>query len=355
MSLDQHRSLSCSEQATHFCPELASWVREARINADADRRRGFPASSLQELSVLEYRTDIHRAHPLEYFVALACCDLTTAFIMTQRHAAIRRLESSRNPRCASEWLPEILSGRAFATVGISQLTTSRRHWKVPPVTLRWEGDVGTLEGEIPWVTGAPFAKHIVAGAVDAIEPKAQYLVMLELPASGVLPGPGMQLLALTESCTDGVRLSCALVDRSKVLHGPHEDVMTASNSGGAGGLQTSALAIGLAASAIDYIADESTRRPSLADHALHLQEQWQVLYRALLDPSASREANRLRKGANDLAMAAAHAALSSAKGAGFVEGHPVGRWCQESLFFLVWSCPPMVSDAHLCSFSGWRA
>lgn len=355
MSLDQHRSLQCSDLATHFCPELASWVREARGTAGADQQLGFPASSLQALSELEYRTEIHRTHPLEYFVAMACGDLTTAFIMTQRHAAIRRLESSQNPRCASEWLPEILSGRAFATVGISQLTTSRRHWTVPPVTLHWEGAVGTLDGEIPWVTGAPFAKHIVTGAVDAVDTNAQYLVMLELPSSGVQPGPGMQLVALTKSCTDGVRLSRAVIDRSMVLHGPHEDVMTASNSGGAGGLQTSALAIGLAASAIDYIADESTRRPSLADHVLHLREQWRDLYRALLDPSASLEANRLRKGANDLALDATHAALSTAKGAGFVEGHPVGRWCQESLFFLVWSCPPMVADAHLCSFSGWQA
>ena len=40
--------------------------------------------------------------------------------------------------------------------------------------------------------------------------------------------------------------------------------------------------------------------------------------------------------------------MIAAKGAGFVEGHPVGRWCREALFFLVWSCPQQVAEAGLC-------
>jgi alkylation response protein AidB-like acyl-CoA dehydrogenase len=178
--------------------------------------------------------------------------------------------------------------------------------------------------------------------------------MLELPSPGIHPGPGMQLVALTSSCTDVVDLHDARIKRQDILHGPHPNVMAASNTGGAGGLQTSALALGLAARAIEYLAAESVQRPGLSDHVARLQRQWSELYTNLIASSPALDANQLRKGANDLALSATHAALSAAKGAGFVEGHPVGRWCQEALFFLVWSCPQVVSDAHLCTFSGWQ-
>jgi hypothetical protein len=45
-------------------------------------------------------------------------------------------------------------------------------------------------------------------------------------------------------------------------------------------------------------------------------------------------------------------ALAAAKGAGYVAGHPAGRWCREALFFLVWSCPQPVLSAHLCELAG---
>lgn len=61
---------------------------------------------------------------------------------------------------------------------------------------------------------------------------------------------------------------------------------------------------------------------------------------------------QLRTDANSLVLRATQAALVSAKGAGYVKGHPVGRWCQEALFFLVWSCPQSVLDANLCELAG---
>ena len=49
---------------------------------------------------------------------------------------------------------------------------------------------------------------------------------------------------------------------------------------------------------------------------------------------------------------AAQAALTAAKGAGFVRGHPAERLARESLFFLVWSCPQAGSGAVLCELAG---
>jgi alkylation response protein AidB-like acyl-CoA dehydrogenase len=62
--------------------------------------------------------------------------------------------------------------------------------------------------------------------------------------------------------------------------------------------------------------------------------------------------NELRQRANSLALRASQAALAAAKGAGYVAGHPAGRWCREALFFLVWSCPQPVLQANLCELAG---
>ena len=59
----------------------------------------------------------------------------------------------------------------------------------------------------------------------------------------------------------------------------------------------------------------------------------------------------LRANANSLVMRCTQAAMIAAKGAGFVKGHPVGRWCSEALFFLVWSCPQTVAEANLCQLT----
>ena len=62
--------------------------------------------------------------------------------------------------------------------------------------------------------------------------------------------------------------------------------------------------------------------------------------------------DELRTRANSLALRSTQAALAAAKGAGFVAGHPAGRWCREALFFLVWSCPQSVVAANLCELAG---
>ena len=68
-----------------------------------------------------------------------------------------------------------------------------------------------------------------------------------------------------------------------------------------------------------------------------------------VDPA---ERDRLRGAANGLVMRAAQAAVTAAKGAGFVAGHPAERLARESFFFLVWSCPQAVAAATLCELAG---
>src|SRR5262249_6645199 len=53
--------------------------------------------------------------------------LTTTFLLSQREAAVRRLRDSNNEAIRRELLPALAEGRTLATVGLSQLTTSRQH------------------------------------------------------------------------------------------------------------------------------------------------------------------------------------------------------------------------------------
>jgi alkylation response protein AidB-like acyl-CoA dehydrogenase len=168
----------------------------------------------------------------------------------------------------------------------------------------------------------------------------------------------MELIALTSSCTDRIDFDGVRVTREDILHGPSDNVMAASHAGGAGGLHTSALAMGLAASAIDYLYEEAMVRPSLRLYADKLIGNWLKLLDELdaledgVTGSASLfDPNSMRKMANDLALHSTQSAMAVAKGAGFMRDHPVGRWCSEALFFLVWSCPQGVAEAHLCSMT----
>ena len=98
-------------------------------------------------------------------------------------------------------------------------------------------------------------------------------------------------------------------------------------------------------------------RPELRATADKWVQIWRAQWNQLLQFASGDATGDLvlfRKGANDLALQATQSALAAAKGAGFVEDHEVGRWCCEALFFLVWSCPQAVIDAHLCSLSEVR-
>jgi alkylation response protein AidB-like acyl-CoA dehydrogenase len=210
-----------------------------------------------------------------------------------------------------------------------------------------------LDGMSPWVTGAAHASVIVVGATLAEGREILAAVPMDLP--GIRPGPGIDLVALSSSCTDRVEFDQVRIDESMLLAGPIENVMSSGTGGTTGGLQTSTLAIGLAQAAIGFLADEADRRADLTAAADELSREVAALQQQLLQAAAGQpgcDTSQIRGAANRLVLRATQAALTAAKGAGYVEGHPVGRWCREALFFLVWSCPQPVSQAHLCELAG---
>ena len=210
-----------------------------------------------------------------------------------------------------------------------------------------------LNGQAPWVTGVPHADLFVVGAT--LDDGREVLVAVTGDSAGIQPGPGAELVALSASCTDRLQFNEVEVPRSMVLAGPQEHVLQAGFGARTGGLQTSTLAIGLARAAIDYLADEAAKRDDLRQASDELKSEVDELEAWLLRAANGEEgcdASDIRGAANRLVMRSTQAAMTAAKGAGFVEGHPVGRWCREALFFLVWSCPQPIAQAHLCELAG---
>ena len=139
-----------------------------------------------------------------------------------------------------------------------------------------------------------------------------------------------------------------------LIAGPMPNVMASGVGAGTGGYETSTLAIGLAQAAIDYLADESTRRRDLQPPMAALRAEHEQLLDDLLAVARGESActkESIRQRANSLVLRATQAALAAAKGSGYVVGHPAGRWCREALFFLVWSCPQPVAAANLCELA----
>ncbi|TWU02822.1 acyl-CoA/acyl-ACP dehydrogenase [Stieleria varia] len=286
------------------------------------------------------------------YLRLAQADLVTTFVITQWVGAIKRIAGSENRFASDRWLPSLLAGNQFATVGISHLTTSGRHLDQPPMRVEMHSSSVVLSGVVPWVTGAAYADLIVVGAVTG--DGEQVLVAVPTNLAGVSAGQGAELIALSASCTDKVRFNQVNVDRRYVLAGPIDNVLSSGSGGTAGGLQTSTLALGLAYAALEYLQEESMRRQDLVQPTSQLTKEANELKFQLLAAVAGEtqcDAGQLRGSANSLVMRATQAAMMAAKGAGFVEGHPVGRWCRQALFFLVWSCPQPVAQAHLCELA----
>jgi alkylation response protein AidB-like acyl-CoA dehydrogenase len=282
---------------------------------------------------------------VETLAATATACLTTALALSQWAAAVRIITAGP-PQVRVALLPALARGDTFTTVGISQLTTSRRHLGRPALAAGRDDDGWRLDGICPWVTGADACETIVTGA-QATE-GGQIFFVVPTTAAGVEIEPPLDMLALSGSRTAVVRLTS--VRPAHVIEPPEQ------NAPRTGGLATTALALGAARASIALVAAEATRREPLAPVAARLSTElgglFERLTRAAREGLAADDRDRLRAAATDLVLRAGQAALTASKGAGFVAGHPVERLVRESLFFLVWSCPPAVADALLCEFSG---
>jgi alkylation response protein AidB-like acyl-CoA dehydrogenase len=332
-------------------------IELAALADDADAEPVWPVRSWETVRALgasrwcvpvEYGGDgLQGPGLLRRYRDLAGACMTSCLILSQRDAFCRRLCDMGGEALRRELLPPLARGEHFATVGLSQLTTSRQHVQ-PSLVAREEGDDLVLDGTVPWVTGAARADHVLVGAV--LPDGMQLLVVMATDLPGVQVGLPLGLMALEGSITAEVRCERVRVGRQWLLAGPAEKVLQAGR-GGAGGLETSCYALGLAGAALDYLLREAEARPGLLPGTQRLQRGWQrawhELERLAREGGTAEAASALRGRANTLVLQTTQAAVTASKGTGFVRPHPAQRWARQALFFLVWSCPWPAAAATL--------
>ncbi len=314
------------------------------------------------------------------YLALSAACLTTTFILTQRTGACRRMAGSANEALKQRLLPRLVRGELFATVGISHLTTSRRYLAKPVLTAEATSEGFRLNGMSPWVTGGAAAEVIVTAATFVANGEAtdqQLLMAVPTNLAGVRVAEPLPLVGVSASATGPVYFDAVDVPREWLIAGPMANVMSSGVGGSTGGYETSTLALGLSRAAIDYLAAEAEKREDLRGPLSALRAEYDELLDDLLsvvrgdvtcrtdtlvrpsEDTLGTDRNvrpttkeSIRQRANSLVLRVTQAALMAAKGAGYVVGHPAGRWCREALFFLVWSCPQPVANANLCELAG---
>ncbi len=316
----------------------------------ADSWRALTAAGVPEWSVpREFGgRELGPVDLLRGYEALASACLTTAFILSQREAAVRRIVGLARPEQQQRLLPKLATGEIMMTVGLSQLTTSRQHGAPSLTATPLDGERYQLDGVIPWVTAADQADEIVIGAT--LPDNQQILALLPGRGAGVVIDPPASLMALAGSRTAQILCADVILEPEQIVTGPAKQV-AAVGKGGVGGLETSCLALGLASAAIRYLENEAAARPDLAEGAVRFvaaaQEARQRLHDFAETETPSAEVMALRVDCTLLALHATQTALTAAKGAGFVAPHPVQRWVRQALFFLVWSCPRPAAEGIL--------
>lgn len=289
-------------------------------------------------------TAAHEAAVTAFLIDLGGCCLTTALALTQ-WASGCRIIAEADQRVRQRYLPPLARGELTTTVGISQLTTSRRHLGKAVMQARDANGHWQLDGLCPWVTGGDSVDTIVTGAAIA-DGEARFFIV-DRVAEGVRVDPPMQMLALTGSRTSVVHFKNT--QAAEVIEPPE------TRRPGAGGLTTSALAVGAARASANLLAQEASRRDDMGPVAAGLAEDAEALAErvmtAVREGIEPHERDLLRGEANSLVIRASQAGLVASKGAGFVVGHPAELAAREAMFFLVWSCPQSVSTATLCELA----
>ena len=296
---------------------------------------------------------LDRVSLLRRFARVAEGSLTAAFILSQHDAGLRRLAAVAGDRpVARRWVEEVVAGRAFTTVGLSQLTTSKRHQDRALLVQPRSPGRFVVDGVIPWVTAACKADVLVAGAL--VEDGQQVLFALPTARSGLTVQPPFPLAAVQASCTAEVVCEGVELHQDEILVGPSPDVMATPGTAGTGGLETSALALGLALAALRAI--EAVDRNDLLEPAAALRESWEKLrddlFATALGESGAASPAQVRGQANALVLRMTQAYLTARKGTGFLLEEPAQRWARQALFFLVWSCPSPVASAAIRDLAG---
>lgn len=283
--------------------------------------------------------ELHRRYE-----SIARASLTCALILTQRDSAVGLIDGAAGAAKRETILNRLAKNENFVTVGIAQLTTSRQGG--PPALRAKKVNGGwTLDGVIPWCTGAAVAQFIVAGA--ALGDGQQILFLLQCHAAGVTTADAMPLVALRSSLTTSLTLKNVMLEERWVLRGPTDRAL--ARRGKSLDLGQAFLATGLCLAGLDLIGEHRSERAT--EVRQRFEERLEPLRREIVELSqpgkegaAAEAAARVRGACNDLSLRITHAAVALYKGTALLADHPAQRLAREAMFLLVWSCPNPVID-----------
>jgi len=282
---------------------------------------------------------------IETYQAVGAGSITAALILTQHDSACDLIGHCDNEALAADLLPDCAAGEKFATVGISHLTTSKRHHGVA-MRAEPDGDDFVLNGVMPWVTSVQKANIIVTGAV--LENGQQVLGCVPMDAPGMCPGPPMKLMSLRTSWTGEVRCKDVRLTPEWLMRGPADKVLALRAP--VKPLKVSSVGLGLATALFDelwsFAENLGGAAELIADRIAPAYEAAKRrLYAAadqLDDPEAEVPSGEIRADVNALLVRLATTLMTLAKGSGYLSSHPAQRLAREAMFFLVWSAPDAV-------------
>ncbi|GJM24848.1 MAG: hypothetical protein DHS20C16_12630 [Phycisphaerae bacterium] len=342
------------QDLAHLTESIAQWGMEY------DRTGEWPQRSVDLMAKLgawrwnvpaEFGGEpVSHTELLKRYAALAAGCMSTALISTQRDGAIELIANSANDVPKNRWLAKCAAGEIYTTVGIAQLTTSKRGGgNLMKATA--DGDGYRLNGMMPWATGALKAAIVVTGAV--LDDGQQILACVPTDRVGLTVAPCDSLITLNASQTSCVHCEDFRVEADEVLRGPAERVLAIRTP--VKPLVTSSCGIGLTGQLVKMICDlPPASRESCADVVEPLVEQYQTIRTMLFDaadrvndPEFETPSTGIRVRVNDILVRAAMVALTLSKGSGFLMDRPIQRHVREALFFLVWSAPEVVQTGTL--------
>ncbi len=317
---------------THWPAEVLEIIKIRKLfgNSIPTQFGGMGASPVERVQIYE---------------AVARGHMGTALILTQHDGACELLVDCDNAKLAELLLPRLSDGDALATVGISQLTTSRQGG-VPAMGAVADGDDFLMAGVMPWVTSARHADYIVGGAV--LPDKQQFLACVDAESDGVVVEEPIELMALTGTLTSAVRCEGLRVTRNELMRGPMEKALGRRST--VKSMTVSSCGMGMAGALLDLCQTLTKKSSALAEivEGSILQRYEQVRHRfyqaanSLNDPAAEVPAMDVRVEVNDLVSRLALSLMNVLKGSGYVASHPGQRLVREAMFFLVWSAPVSV-------------
>ncbi len=292
------------------------------------------------------------------------CGVTT-FTQAQHHGPSRMIANGPNGELKQRLLPDLASGRKMSGISFAHL---RRPG--PPV-LRAEPAAGgwRLQGLAPWVTGWGLISQVAFGAtlpdgrflyVWSPVQREEFADLFESvrPPQGnwgrLEASPPLALCAMNASATVELTLTDWFIPEAHRLSESDRETMQRNDRNGV--LGATAMPLGCAAAAIRVLGTTAAKRsiPAIVGAAQAFLREWEEVSGQVeewnsrgSEPDFFANAVRVRAWCIELALRAAHAAVTANSGAANLLSHPAQRLLREAMFYTVQAQTHEVMDATL--------